>query len=113
MPDTDGKRESATDTCLDLLLALFVLNIVDAVVTAIVVGTGRAEEVNIVPKMLLKHGFIPFLLVKLIGVSAALAWAWWRLSSGKWNSRIAQPVLIFVTIAMAGVVAIGMMAFTA
>lgn len=113
MPDIDGKRESVTNTCIKLLLVMFVLNIADAVVTSVVVGTGLAEEVNIVPKMLLEHSFLAFLSVKLIGVSAALAWAWWRLSRGKWNPRIARPILIVVTIAMMIVVAIGMTAFAA
>jgi len=111
MPDTAGKRENATEFCL--VGVLFALNILDAIVTLLVVPSGLAEEVNLLPKVLLDAGPVLFLLVKIGGVTAALVWAWWRLRSGKWNPRIVLPILSVVTVAMIIVVAIGTLALVA
>jgi len=90
-----------------LVTVLFILNIVDAAVALAIVPTGLAEEINPLPKTLMNIGpYTMFLPVKVIVVSMALAWAWWRLRSGKAVTRAAKPVLIGTAMLLAFVIGI-------
>lgn len=115
MPDTDGKRESATrkEACLTVIEGLFVMNILDAFLTLANVSAGRAWEANLLPKILLEHGPIAFLSVKIGVVTAALAWAYIRVRSGKWKVRIALPIMSIVAVLMIIIVGLNVAAMVA
>jgi hypothetical protein len=92
---------------------LFMMNILDAFLTLANVSAGKAWEANMLPKMLLEHGPIAFLCVKIGVVTAALAWAYMRVRSGKWKVRIALPILSVVAVLMLVVVGLNVAAMVA
>jgi hypothetical protein len=92
--------------CFTIIEGLFVLNILDALLTLASVSSGKAVEVNILPKFLLACGPVVFLVVKIGLVTLALSWAYLRVRSGKWKARIALP--IFSVVASLMIVLVGL-----
>lgn len=94
---------AATRIALAATAALFLLNIADACLTLAAVPD-RAEEVNPVAVHLLSHGPAAFLAVKILMVSAALVWAWRRISTGVWPAGISAVVMSLCALGMTGIV---------
>jgi hypothetical protein len=94
---------AATKIALAATAALFLLNIADACLTLAAVPD-RAEEVNPVAAHLLSQGPVVFVSVKILMVSAALAWAWWRISTRAWPAGASAVVMSLCALGMTGVV---------
>jgi hypothetical protein len=61
-----------------LLLLLFVLNAADAAITAIMVPSGYAVEVNPIAAHFLKQGVAPFIAIKMAIVGVCVLFLYWR-----------------------------------
>lgn len=95
--------DEAIRTSRALLVAMFFLNIADAVLTWIVVPSGRAVEMNPVAAWLMTHGGAVFLSVKIGAVSAVLVLAWFRLPKTR-HGKVVRIVLSICTAVWAIVV---------
>jgi hypothetical protein len=72
-----GRRGSERERWICAMLGLtVVLNLIDAALTLLFVGTGAAVEANPLMRQLLDHGPLTFVLVKLAIVSLSVGLVW-------------------------------------
>lgn len=75
---------------------LFVLNILDAILTIYWVRNGFASEGNQLMAHLLDMGVLPFLLVKIAvgGVAAIVLWRWGNLPLARYGMTVTLAIYI-------------------
>ena len=59
-----------------LLFLVFILNVLDAAFTSIVVGNALATEINPLMRALLEYGIAPFVVIKLLIITISLSVLW-------------------------------------
>jgi heme/copper-type cytochrome/quinol oxidase subunit 2 len=59
-----------------LLAMVFILNVLDAILTSLVVGSAIATEANPLMRSLLNYGIVPFITVKLSVIISSIYVLW-------------------------------------